>query len=100
MAMVARVKPRRASGRGWISGTDSSPIGTSGLGSVVVKGRRRVPRPPARITACIGGSGCSDIELVHLVASMVGGICEPRNGARETLAQVDGRPPPGRLAKP
>jgi hypothetical protein len=30
-----------------------SPIGTKGLGSVVVYGRSRTPLPPARITACI-----------------------------------------------
>src|SRR3954452_19388707 len=31
-----------------------SPTGTSGLGMIVVYGRRRVPSPPARMTALIG----------------------------------------------
>ena len=36
--------------------TGLSPIGTSGLGMTVVYGRRRVPSPPARMTACPGSS--------------------------------------------
>src|SRR3954462_10992880 len=33
-----------------------STKGTTGLGTVEVSGRRRVPSPPARMSACTGGS--------------------------------------------
>src|SRR5712672_4033224 len=38
----------------WISRADLSPIGSSGFGTTCVKGRRRAPSPPARITTFIG----------------------------------------------
>src|SRR4051794_9103431 len=43
--------PHLARERMLCSSTGRSPIGTSGLGITVVYGRKRVPRPPARITA-------------------------------------------------
>src|SRR6185312_5095286 len=35
-----------------------STSGTTGLGTVEVSGRRRVPSPPTKMTACISGSSC------------------------------------------
>src|SRR5262245_5466339 len=47
----------------WISRRDCSPIGSRGLGIAWVKGRRRSPRPPARMTAyieaCEGATQCT-----------------------------------------
>src|SRR4051812_18639226 len=50
---VIRSNPRCLSCRIRISKIGRSPIGTSGLGTVTVKGRNRLPLPPARITARI-----------------------------------------------
>src|SRR5947207_15864410 len=57
------LKPRRARLRIWISSTELSPIGRSALGITWVNGRRRVPRPPASMTAFIDAG--SDIPLTR-----------------------------------
>ena len=46
------VKPPAASWRRVWSRNGSLAKGISGLGRVLVSGRRRVPNPPARMTAC------------------------------------------------
>ena len=46
------VKPPAASWRRVWSRNGSLANGISGLGRVLVSGRRRVPNPPARMTAC------------------------------------------------
>jgi hypothetical protein len=46
------VNPPAASWRRVWSRNGSLANGISGLGRVLVSGRRRVPKPPARITAC------------------------------------------------
>jgi hypothetical protein len=44
--------PRNQSSMKPMNGRSTS--GTTGLGTVDVSGRKRVPSPPARISACIG----------------------------------------------
>ena len=46
--------------------TVSSPIGTRGLGKAVVYGRRRTPRPPAKITACIGSQSAERLVICRV----------------------------------
>src|SRR5215213_10855378 len=50
-----RRKPAPASWPRMISRIGRSPIGSSGLGRIVVYGRSRIPSPPASTTALIGG---------------------------------------------
>src|SRR5438128_101748 len=50
---MTSVTPARLSWRRMISRIGSSPTGINGLGITVVYGRRRVPLPPARMTACM-----------------------------------------------
>ncbi len=62
------LEPMRAcSWRTTMSSTGRSPIGISGLGRTVVYGRRRVPSPPARITARFTLSDCCRGTLAHAV---------------------------------
>src|SRR6478672_9380802 len=67
-----------------------SPIGTSGLGRIVVYGRSRIPRPPARITALIVGpqatSGRPWTVAPVLSMDMAEQLVdrEPARGARQT----------------
>src|SRR3954447_1996578 len=49
------VNPCPPSWRSTTSKIGASPIGNNGFGKTVVYGPSRVPRPPARITACLEG---------------------------------------------
>ena len=51
--MMMSVMPLWASFSMMIPRIGFSPIGIIGFGRIVVYGRRRLPFPPARITACI-----------------------------------------------
>src|SRR5690242_17068255 len=65
-----------------ISTTGRCPIGTSGFGIVSVYGRKRVPRPPARITARL------DIKQMRLVSLEPTRFCEPIDRSTQTLLEA------------
>src|SRR5690349_23244851 len=99
MARVARSKPCWASCCSTMSRIEnSSPIGTSGLGSRVVYGRRRTPWPRARITACMVASslkfeGGSAGVVARPVPGEVRRVAEPGDGLLQTgVAGVPGSP--------
>src|SRR5919202_4831520 len=61
--MITSSTPWRRSHSSMCTMNGRSTSGTTGLGTVDVSGRRRVPSPPTRITACTGwssqgGQGC------------------------------------------
>src|SRR3954470_9009198 len=93
MASVTEVKPCRESWCRTISRIEYwSPIGTSGLGRLVVYGRSRTPLPPARITACMlnlleGGRPSSDRIGAGTVEGEVGRFAEPVDGELEPVGQ-------------
>src|SRR4051812_6864171 len=84
-----REKPVRASWRTITSRIGYSPIGISGFGSTTVYGLRRVPFPPARMTARL------DIVDARLVALHVVWLAEPGYGFLQTFAKCNLRGPPG-----
>src|SRR4051812_15481431 len=49
-----------------------STSGTTGLGTVVVSGRRRVPSPPARMSACTGLRPADGARRLHVLALATG----------------------------
>src|ERR1051326_3082479 len=79
MARVATSKRACARRRMEISMIGVSPIGTSGLGRVTVKGRSRVPLPPARMTAYLiavsysarAAAGSLAAGLLHMAGGLL-----------------------------
>src|SRR5437879_5810772 len=98
MASVTLSNPCCDSWRSTMSRMEnSSPIGTSGLGSLVVYGRRRTPLPPARMTACMGFSLL--VVDAWLVFGQVGGLPEPFDGFFQARVPGVQRLPSGALAE-
>src|SRR5436305_10051484 len=58
----------------------SSPMGTSGLGSAVVYGLRRTPRPPASIATCMAFLRMRRVRSPHEELDIPG---PPRESAEE-----------------
>src|SRR5215208_7810837 len=75
-----------------------STSGTTGLGTVVVSGRRRVPSPPARISACIASGSSRDMPPISggmlregpLMASVLRGWCAGRRRPPDALVAQPG----------
>src|SRR2546421_12250316 len=75
-----------------------STSGTTGLGTVDVSGRSRVPSPPTRITACIRAPSHRQGDLARATDPLVvqaGGADRLRV---QGVAAVDDQPPGHRLA--
>src|SRR4051794_11374761 len=81
----------------------SSPMGTSGLGSAVVYGLRRTPRPPARIATCMAFLPLRALRSPHEELDIAGRPCkgaeeqeyERRRGGEEQLHHRVGTVPAG-----
>src|SRR5215467_14092974 len=92
--MVTWSNPAAASCRTMTSRMGNSPIGISGFGNTTVYGRRRVPRPPARITARL------DIVDFNLVPSEILRASQPFDCLRQALFQRDFGTKPGQCRDP
>src|SRR4051812_9515543 len=85
MASVMCSKPAAANCCITMSSTGRAPIGTSGFGIVRVNGRKRVPSPPASMTARL------DIVDIGLITREKPRISEPFGRPSDAFFECNGR---------